>query len=276
MIAKATTILGELETSLGVPTFALFANWRGEFAVDLDEEAGRLLTTMIIERIRKDNATQIALILDARGGYPAFADLILRTLRQLNLELQTIPLDRIDGATALLAMGAKLITLHPQAGIGALDRGLCVAHGEPQLDRILRKDQRQIAHHLAQYHLQTPEDSPPLHLLFDRNLGQGTTAPVPLLERFGLELRVTPEPLAEQLEELRRWATTTVELFDSPGARFRISDQWPEEVEFEPATDVRAAAIISTDKGWIYELDTGSPDPDAPRLIGRWRPSCLE
>lgn len=276
MIAEATTILGELEASLGVPTFALFAHWRGEYAVDLDEEAGRLLSTMIIERIREQQAEQIALIVDGRGGYPTFADAVLRTTRQLNIELQTIPIGRIDGSIGLLALGAKLITLHPQAGIGALDRGLCVGAGREEPDHFISRDQRQIARYLLKYYLQPHEQPPPLDNLFLSTLGQGVTAPIDLLEKFGLNLRIAPDPLAEQLEELRRWAADALNLFEPPGARFKVSAQWAEEVEFEPATYISAAAIIGVERGWTYELDTGSPDPDAPRLAGRWRPATLQ
>lgn len=272
MITEAMTLLGELETSLGVPTFALFSHWRGEYAVDLDEEAGRHLSTMIIERSRETKTKQVALIVDARGGYPAFADAVLRTIRQLDLELQTILMGRVDGSIGLLALGARLITLHPQAGLGALDSGLCVVpRSTSGMINSVRQDQRIIARQIARYHLRKGDKSGSIDQLFEASLGQGATAPAELLEEIGLNLRIAPEPLAEQLEELRRWAAGALNLFETPGARFKVSDQWAEEVEFEPATTISAAAIIGIDAGWIHDLDTGSPDPDAPRLTGRWR-----
>lgn len=318
MIAEATAMVGELETSLGVPTFAFFAHWQGEYAVDADEEAARLLTTAIVDRVRRSGAGQVALVLGARGGYPAFADMVLRTLRQIDVDLQAVVACRVDGAVGTLAAASTTITIHPQAGIGALDRGLCVVPrreldaallsywpGDPSEllpadenrqalfsrlahDRMLRDEQRRMAHQVLRSAIApkvkigdgessegqgetTGEEEPSLEWLFESNLGRGGTVDTARLCEAGIKARVAPAPLAEQLEELLAWAGSTLHLFERPGDRFSVSSDFADEMEFEPASRVAAAAVVGIDAVWIHELDTGSPDPDAPRLLGRWR-----
>lgn len=298
MIAESTTMIGELETSLGVPTFALFANWRGEYSVDADEQAGRLLTSMFVERLRQERADEIALILAARGGYPAFADGVLRTLGQLEVRLQVVVPCRVDGSVGLLAAAGDNITLHPQAGIGAVDRGLCVVpreHLDASLfpyapvdpaefarleqgeetavarlafDRLVRREQRRMAGRVMD---SVAPDSDGSDWLLETSLGRGLTIGVHQLRQAGVEARVAPVPLAEQLEELMEWAGDTLSLFRDPDERFEVSDTVADEVEFEPAEMVPAAAIVGTQGVWLHELDTGSPDPHAPRLLGDWR-----
>ncbi len=298
MIAESTTMVGELETSLGVPTFACFTNWTGEYSVDADEEAARLLTAMIIEGLRQQRTDQIALILGARGGYPAFADTVLRTVQQLDVKLQVVVPCRIDGSAGLLAVAADHITMHPQAGIGAVDIGLCVVPRqsldaslmphcpmEPREmveleetqkssvarlanDRLIRQEQRRMAGRIISSR-SLQEGS--VEWLLEATLGRGLTLGVDQLQQAGIDARVAPVPLAEQLEELLDWAQQTLSLFGDPGERFQFSDTVVDEVEFEPATVVPAAAIIGTQSVWLHELDTGSPDPHAPRLLGSWR-----
>ena len=308
MIAEATAMIGELETSLGIPTFAFFANWTGEYAVDANEEAGHLLSSMIMERTRRTGAEQVALILGARGGYPAFADIVLRTVRQMGIEVQAVLTCRVDGAVGILAAGCDSLTLHPQAGIGALDAGLCVVprreidsallehwpgdtanlllgdEGREGIfsrianDRLIRNEQ----YHLACRVLPQPQrdedeeldtevtTDDPLRWILEAELGRGTTVGTSTLRGQGLQARVAPDPLSEQLEDLLDWASSTLHLFSAPQDRFQVSE-WADEVEFDLATTVKAAAIVGIDAVWIHELDTGSPDPDAPRLTGRWR-----
>ena len=298
--AKAMTMVGQLETSMGVPTFAYLANWNGEYAVDADEEAGRILASMIIERLRKDDSEEIALILGARGGYPAFADHLLRTAWHLGVRIHSVVLCRIDGAVANVAVGSDSITLHPQAGLGALDRGLCVvtpapldssllaywpvdpfkeAGGEPGRemllakiahDKLIREELRKQASRFLERKIETLEPGE-LETTFEMHLGRGGTLDSWSLRNLGLEVRVAPGPLAEQLDEFLEWAGQHLHLFEPPQERYHVSNSFSAEVEFEPATRVEAAAILAIDSVWVHELDTGSPDPDAPRLTGRWR-----
>ncbi len=298
MIAESTTMVGELETSLGVPTFALFTNWNGEYSVDADERAGRLLTDMIIGRLRRERTDEVALILGARGGYPAFTDTVLRTVDQMDVKLQVVVSSRVDGAVGTLAVAGDTLTLHPQAGIGAVDGGLCVVPRVPldaelfahcpvepgefarleqgeettlarlAYDRLLRQEQRRMA---ARVVASLAAEAPPVDWLLESTLGRGLTVGASELREAGVDARVAPVPLAEQLEELLAWAGQTLSMFSDPSERFELSDTVADEVEFEPATTVPAAAIISTQSVWLHELDTGSPDPHAPRLLGRWR-----
>lgn len=298
MIAESTTIVSELETSLGVPTFAFFANWSGEYSVDADEEAGRLLTSMIIDRLRCEKVDDVAIVLGGRGGYPAFADTVLRAVDQLDVRLQAIVPCRIGGAVGLVAVGADQVTIHPGAGISAVDSGLCVVprrsldasliphcpvdpldlalvdQGEEPLfarlahDRLIRSGQRRLAGRLT---ASGSVDEAGVDALLESTLGEGMTVGATELVELGIDARVAPVPLAEQLEELLDWATETVQLFAEPEERFEVSESLADEVEFEPATTVAAATIVGVEAVWLHELDTGSPDPDAPRLLGKWR-----
>ncbi len=293
MIAESTALLSQLENSLGVPTVAFFANWAGEYAVDADEEAGRLLTQMMVERLRQESSDALALVVGSRGGYPAFADAVLRTARHLDVELRVLLPCRVDGAASLIALAADQITLHPQAGVGPVDSGLCVVPkreldaslfehcpvaptevvGLTQsdvveiarltYDRFLRHHQRRMAQRFS-----TDADA---FAVVEERLGRGGTIGCAELSARGIDARVAPAPLAEQLEELRQWGEQALHLFRNPEERFEFSGELANEVEFQPAMDVAAGAIVSIDRVWLHELDTGSPDPHAPRLMGQWR-----
>ena len=299
MIAESTTMIGELEQSLGIPTYALFAHWTGEYSVDVDEEAGRYLAQLVVERMRRERSDEVALIVGARGGYPAFADTLLRTVRQLDIGLQVIVPFRIDGVASLVAAAADSVTLHPTGAIGAIDGGLCVVPRRPldaalieycpadpldipaieqgeesvlarlAYDRYIRAQQRAMATEMLSGR-DGVDDAAIVRLLED-TLGDGLSVGRQQLQQLGVDARVAPEPLAEQLEELVDWGRDALHLFESPDERFQVSDELASEVEFEPATFVPTAAIIGSDSAWLRELDTGSPDPDAPRLQGRWR-----
>ncbi len=298
MIAESTTIIGELENSLGVPTFAFLSHWIGEYAVDADEEAGRLLVSTVVDRLRRENADEIALILVARGGYPIFADAVIRAMRHLDVDLQVLLPARVDGAASLLTLAAEKITLHPQAGLGAVDSGLCVAPRRPfnaalhaysavdpvsllemeegsraemarlAYDRLIRHEQRRTAAHLLSGR---DLDEAQIASFTTDTLGAGLSAGATQLDQASFDVRVAPAPLAEQLEALLAWGQEALSLFRSPQERFQLSDGLADEVEFEPATLVPAAAVVSIDAVWLHELDTGSPDPDAPKLMGHWR-----
>ncbi len=286
-------MMGELENSLGVPTFAYVAHWGGEYAVDADEEAGRLLTTAIVDRARGSDIEEVALILCGRGGEAVFADMVLRTLEHLEVGLKVVVADRVDGAIATVALGADEITMHPRAGVGAVDGGLLVVPGRPLDAGLWRYRERfagiasgdtdagdDVLPRLAHDEFHRAEQSGVAHRWLDdgvamaftaARLGKAGTATVRRLMEAGLAARVAPGPLAEQLDELLAWAREGLHLYRSPGERFRVSDEWGEEVEFEPATAVNVGAILTVDSAWVREVDTGSPDPYAPRLRGHWR-----
>lgn len=298
-VAEAISMLGHLETSMGVPTFAFFANWKGEYAVDADEEASRILSNLIVERVRQSQVDEVAILLGARGGDPCFADSVLRTIWHLGIRAHAVLTCRVDAGIANLAIGCESITLHPQAGIGALDSGLLVVPPgrvdsatlpffpespfavsldparEQTLarlaeDRRIRQELRLQARRLIERRNEGLDEKKILGA-FESSLGRGGTLDSWSLIQMGLDVRVAPGPLAEQLEELLTWCGEHLHLFGRPHKRFRVTESFVEEVEFELATSVEAAAIFTIDTAWIHELDTGSPDPDAPRLTGAWR-----
>ncbi len=292
-VSEATTIIGELETSLGMPVIVFLSHWQGEYAVDPGEDGGRLLSKVMVEVYRRHGEPrQMALVLLGRGGESCFADQVLRCAEHLDIELDVVVPHRIDGATALLALGADRITLHPGGGIGAVDRGLLVT-GRQRVDSDIQElsglslrdlaslpeSEKGVITRVARERL-VCRDLRRLarrHIAGDKaqwammeSLGKGAALGQAELQNRGLDVRVAPGPLAEQLDELLEWGIDFMHLFEDPSQRFEVSAEVADEVEFEPATTVPAAVILEAESGYLYELDTGSPDPYAPRLLGGW------
>lgn len=291
-VAEATTIIGELETSMGMPVVVFMANWKGEYAVDPGEEGGRRLASTLAQvHRRQGEPEEMALVMLGRGGTGAFCDQVLRCAANLGIRLDVVVPHRIDGAPAMVALGADRITLHPQGGIGAVDAGVLVA-GRQRIDASLQQisgvdpldlvslseadkafisrlayerqvqgEMRQIAHRWLSG--ETP-------WAMQQTLGRAGALGADELREEGVNIRVTPAPLAEQLEELLTWAESFMHLFRMPSERFEVSAEVADEVEFEPATLIPAAVLLEASGGWLFELDTGSPDPFAPRLLGQW------
>lgn len=289
-------IVDQLEALLGCPTFIALASWEGEYAVDLDEEAGHRLVAQLLKRFGQANVEQAALIIVARGGHVAFAETLLRTLRHLDVELTVVVPHEVSGMASVLALGAAQITLHPAAGLGACDRGMCVLErvpwtaslldhlpdltdtsifGEqaPQTLSAIANQQRyrtEVRLGLARQ-VSARQISPELVAATSlERLGEEGVADLGALSRAGARVQVASPELARQLETLLRSARDTHGLFDTPRARFERSTDWADEVEFAPAEDVAGALLASASLRDLYLLDTGSPDPDSPRLQGRW------
>ncbi|TXD39433.1 hypothetical protein FRC98_03285 [Lujinxingia vulgaris] len=286
----------QIETLLACPTFVALASWRGEYAVDLDEEAGGRLATQVLRRYREAPFTDAALVILARGGHVAFAETLLRTLRHLDVSLTVLVPHEVSGMASVLALGAERIVLHPAAGLGACDRGMCVLERVPWTANLLehlpeltdpaifgeqatqtlstvanqQRYRAEVRLALARQ-VSARQISPELVAATSlERLGEEGVADLGGLTRAGARAEVASPELAELLEHLIRAARDTHGLFDTPRARFERSTDWADEVEFAPAEDVAGALLASASLRDLYVLDTGSPDPDSPRLQGRW------
>ncbi|RDV39491.1 hypothetical protein DV096_02660 [Bradymonadaceae bacterium TMQ3] len=289
-------IVDQLEALLACPTFVALASWQGEYAVDLDEDAGHRLVAQVLRRFRQANFQQAALVIVARGGHVAFAETLLRALRHLDVELSVVVPHEVSGMASVLALGAGQITLHPAAGLGACDRGLCVLERVPwtaslldhlpdfadtsifgeQATRVLstianqQRYRAEVRLGLARQ-VSARQISPELVAATSlERLGEEGVADLGALTRAGARVQVASPELSTLLEQLLLAARDNHGLFDTPRARFERSTDWADEVEFAPAEDVAGALLASAALRDLYLLDTGSPDPDSPRLQGRW------
>src|SRR5690554_5079704 len=62
-------------------------------------------------------------VLAMRGGFPSFADGVLRALQGLGVEYRVHLPCPVDGAGGILYLGAREVVVHPLGGLGPLDRG---------------------------------------------------------------------------------------------------------------------------------------------------------
>jgi hypothetical protein len=285
-----------LQNTTGLPAIVLAANWRGEYAVDLDEAACRVFFDLIRES-GLEEADQIALVIAVRGGWPAFADGVLRILRGLNIGVRAYVPCRIDGAGSLLAIGARELVVHPFGGMGPVDAGPNVEPAGPltidglelmrrwgleeprgrrekkAFARLARAAQlREVSQILARRTGRNAGlDLSSVEAMFTRAMGEGTTLGADELKAIGFAARA-----GEAEENMAVWAMfehyeQALKILEGPAPRFVPSEEWVDEVEFEPAMDVPAAVMATEEVEVFFDLDTGSPDPDMERLHGRWR-----
>ncbi|RAL25230.1 hypothetical protein DL240_03195 [Lujinxingia litoralis] len=285
-----------LEKELGCPVFVMLASSAGEYAVDLDGEAGERLARQLLRRHREESFAEAALVIAAHGGQVRFAETLMRTLEHLEVAFRVVLPGEVSGVGAMLAIAAEEVVLHPAAGVGACDRGRCVVERGPwsatllehlpQLPESLLGGEQAaqtlstIAHQLRYRaevglclarRVSARQISPELVSATSlEKLGEEGVAGAAALTRAGARVRLASDALAGALEALMVRATEVYGLFDTPKARFERSMDWADEVEFAPAEEVAGALLASGDMLELYVLDTGSPDPDAPRLHGRW------
>src|SRR5690554_6103928 len=110
MIERSTHghLVEELEGIVGEPVIVVAANWRGEYAVDLDEVALRIFFE-VLDSVRARAQGHLTLVLAMRGGLPSFADGVLRVLQGLGVEYRVLLPCLVDGAGGILCLGAREI-----------------------------------------------------------------------------------------------------------------------------------------------------------------------
>ncbi|MFU8803362.1 MAG: SDH family Clp fold serine proteinase [Bradymonadaceae bacterium] len=289
----APKLFEALSEALGAPALLIAANWRGEYGVDLDEAALRIFYDLFDELL--GDATQIAIVLASRGGMPAFADGVVRALSGKDIPYTVYIPCAIDGASSLIALGAREIVVHPFGGLGPVDAGPLVEPPDPlSLDAFeywkdfpasksrtqrkamirlaaatqLRDVSRRLARRIA------AAGSLPTNAvegLFTSKMGRSMALGAAELARLGLPARGCDAGEASMLWDVFCRYERELKMVEEPAPRFVPSDGWVDEVEFEPAVDIPAAVIATASREAFFELDTGSPDPDVDRLHGTWR-----
>jgi hypothetical protein len=106
------------------------------------------------------------------------------------------------------------------------------------------------------------------HLCADA-LGQDLALSASELDKLGLESAVADGHAADLIWQLYQAYERELEVLEVALPRFTQS-QVADEVEFTPATGKTGAVIEGVHDKLIFELDTGSPDPDTNMLKGEW------
>ncbi len=289
--------LTELEDTFGVPVMLIASRWREERAVDLGREAARTFFDIFdgLPGEYDRPPEKIGLFLVGRGGRTAFVNAVCRTLEGFGVDYRCFVPGVVNGGYTLLALGADEIVCHPYGGLGAYDappaRRLAgrldlstLAAIRPHLD-----GDREGLHHelpriaetahlrsLARRQLERVVDGTEsgtgaraARELTVEQLGEEVSLGASDLAGLGLEGRGADEAEREVMWRLYREIESDLDLRREVPERYTESEL-AEEVEFKPARAVPGAIIESAHHSAMYQLDTGSPDPDTNMLDGSW------
>ncbi|MBA2663717.1 MAG: hypothetical protein H0U74_15630 [Bradymonadaceae bacterium] len=268
--SRENELLAELARQAGMPVIAIAANWQGEYAVDLDAHAARIFYDVLAATIAAEDVRprELALVVAGQGGYPAFADAIRRAFSGLGICYRVYLPCTVDASLTLICLGATQIVLHPFGGLGPLDAGPLIERSSPDVELCghgaLQLVQRLLPSSGHSF------DTTKISRLQSVQIGPGTALGEVDLKRLGIKAHTAEAEEQDALWRLYEHVEHVLGLTRRPQERFTPSEQWPDEVEFEPATEMIAALICSTARRAVLELDTGRPDPDMPRLHGAW------
>lgn len=289
--------LTALEDSFGVPIVLIASRWREERAVDLGRQAARILHEIFdgLPGEYDRPPEQLGLFLVGQGGRPEFVNSVTRMLAGFDVAYRCFVPGVINGAYTLLALGGDEVVVHPYGGLGAFD----AAPARRIAGRLDLETLSALREHTIEGDEALAGSLPRLaemaHLrrLARRQLGrvvdgidEGTGARVAremTVDRLGRELALgvrelenigVPARRADEAERDVMW-----ELHEAVESKLGLRGPVPEryteaelaeEVEFEPAREVCGAVIESAYHSAVFELDTGSPDPETNMLKGRW------
>lgn len=288
--------LAELSDALGMPVLAVVSGWHGNALANLGEEGGRAFIDVLADELDAQDAAAdtIGLFLVGRGGFPVFAEAVWRALTARGIDFTAIIPYRIDGVHSLLALSANKRLMHPYGALGAYDRpplgrfnvrldaellggleGLAeLGVADPELAAELAFERRQarLAHGLMGRMLGGTESG--LGARVERSLGVETLGSELALgpdelDGLGLNTEVADAEVAHAIWRLYEAYEDELGILTPPMPRFSESEV-ADEVEFEPAMGVTGAVIEGVHAQLIYEIDTGSPDPDTNMLDGEW------
>jgi hypothetical protein len=289
--------LKQLEDTFGVPIILIASRWREERAVDLGREAARTFLDIFngLPGEYDRPPEKIGLFLVGRGGRPAFVNTVCRTLEGFGVDYRCFVPGVVNGGYTLLALGADEVVCHPYGGLGAYD----APPARRLSGRIDLSTLRAVRPHLDGEDERLPDELPRLaetahlrslagrqlervvdgtesgtgarvarELTVDR-LGEEVALGASNLAGLGLEARKADEAERDVMWRLYREVESYLDLRGEVPERYTESEL-AEEVEFEPARSIPGAIIESAHSSAVYQLDTGSPDPDTEMLDGTW------
>lgn len=262
--AVDTTRLQDFSAQIGLPVIVVAANWLEHRAVDLDEKAARVFYDVLEATLAAnsgDHTPEFALVLVGQGGQCGFADAIRRVFNGLKMTYRVYVPCPSNGTMTLLSLGASHVILHPFGGVGAFDN-------------YRNEHARSSAELLAARMLLTGShtlDAKRLDQLQSAKIGQGTFLAESDLTRIGIKARTAEGNERRALWDVYQSIEAGIGLTELEQERFTPSEEWPDEVEFAPATFLAAAMIASINRQAVFELDTGRPDPDRAHFHGAWR-----
>lgn len=146
-VAARQGLLSRLTAELGMPLVAIVSAWRGDQRVNFGEESLRAFFAVLDAQLQAwqaqhaEPASQVGVFLVGRGGFPAFADGVVRAVRERGLSMTALVPSQVDGALSLVALGAEQRLLHPYGALGAYDR--------PALGRVRWELNAEIMRHLG-------------------------------------------------------------------------------------------------------------------------------
>lgn len=288
-VEPVTSALEELSSALGASVVVVASSWRKGAQVNLDESALVALRA-VLERTTAAQAR--ALFVMGRGGRAGFADGVRRLFGEA---LATSYVGGLTtGALTLSALCAQEVVLGQGAGLGAFDVGPLgpmvgrwsvdllprltqlplIASLEPErqapvaLGLAMQAQERMIAGHLCS--MICPElDDRAMSQLMSHWLGDSLGLDVAQLLELGLKVRASSADERRLCGRLEQELASLLLLHEPTGPRF-VASELANEVEFEMATTEVGAVIASAEAAWIYELDTGRPDPDTGLFDGAW------
>lgn len=262
----------------------LASHWRGDRAVDLDDDALHLVDDLLATH----PSPQVPLCVwcVGRGGRLEFADGIRRRLPQGSVVC--VP-DVTRGAMTLIALAAARLELGPGAGLGAYDSGTLgrfpgvwslqtLDHVDralmAQLDaesssRIVLRlalDASRRAQARAMARLMV--DQPALDALGVNALGDELALGERSLQSLGMDATQTSSWSAAFFEVWTAIAEA-LELHAAVESRAQADDLMG-EIEFDLTSTYPGALIGMSHKMWTLQLDAGLPDPDSGMLKGHW------
>lgn len=283
-----TSALEELSSALGASVVVVASSWRKGAQVNLDEAALVPLRAVL----QGSAAPPRALFVMGRGGRVSFADGARRLLGQA---LTTSYVSGLTtGALTLSALCAPELVLGQGAGLGAFDVGPLgpmvgrwsvelmprlmqlplIASLEPErqapvaLGLAMQAQERVIAGHLCAMICPELDDSA-MSQLMTHWLSDALGLDAAQLVALGLKARLASPEELRPLGHLEDALASLLRLHEPAGPRF-VSSELVNEVEFEMATTEVGAIIATAQTAWIYELDTGRPDPDTGLFDGVW------
>lgn len=291
--AQTDTLLNSiraLSKYLGRPVVLVASHWLADRRVDLDEQALPILDA-VLPAITNIDMVMVCL---GRGGHLAFADGLRRRLMVYD-HVTTCALDLVNGVMSMAMLMGHGQLYRKQAGLGAYDVGSLggeppkwQAHLLPFVDQTIfnlldREQAERVALRLAHtsyerqqalYFMQTLSQSidaseDVLKALSFESLGTHQGLDPNALARLKINAKIATSSQQSLLDDIYLACDALLTLRSKPESRFSTVDLI-DEVEFDLNSTYPGAIFASSQYCYVYQLDSGSPDPDTGILKGQW------